>query len=94
MLLNQRNEVAGFEFLKSRADELRILGKKVGWAAMKISEIATTAAADSNFFSQGLGMVKHKNTKSVLPSLSCTKKPGCACAHNNNIPRFRLIHDS
>jgi hypothetical protein len=94
VLLNQPNEIAGLEFLKGRADELRVLGKKVGWTAIKISEIATTAATDSNFFSQGLCVVKHKNTKPVLPSRRCTEKSGCACADNNNIPRFRPIHDS
>ena len=85
VLFDQGNEIRGRVAGECRLGEVRIRGKEVFRTAVKVGEVAASAAGDQNFFAQAVGVFEHRDAAAALAGFDGAHQAGCAAAENECI---------
>src|SRR5690242_1229556 len=64
---------------------MRVAGEKVVGPAMKVGEIAATAAGDQDLLANAIGTLENDDTAAALPCLNSTHQPGGARSEDEDV---------
>src|SRR3954468_11055509 len=90
ILFDESDEMLWRVASQCRLAKMRIGGKKILGAAMKVGEVATAAARNQDLLANAIGMIEYNNSAPALASLNRAHQASRTSAHHDGIER--LLH--